>query len=81
MAIKQGELKISSKTMADFTYALIMCKCQLVGTYGIGIYQLTRKQNNRHKVDFIISIEEDRINCFEELSGIKLNNPIQAQLN
>jgi len=78
---KQGKSKLSDKCMASLMYAIVMCKAKLIGTHGIGIYGYTRKQNNRHSYDFMISIDEGLVSRFEEMADIKLSEPIEYHLN
>ena len=78
---KQGKSKLSDNSMASLMYAIVMCKAELVQTHGIGIYQYNRKQNRRHYFDFILSINKNMIAKFEEITNIKLEDPISIILN
>ena len=78
---KQGKTKLSDNCMASLMYAIVICKSQLISTHGIGIYQYNRKQNRRHYFDFIISIDKNMISKFEEITNIKLEDPISIILN
>ena len=78
---KQGKSKLSDKSMASLMYAIVMCKAELEQTHGIGIYQYDRKQNRRHYFDFILSINKNMIAKFEEITNIKLEDPISIILN
>lgn len=77
---KQGKSKLSDKQMASLMYAIVMCKAKLISTHGIGIYKLTKHQNSRHSFDFIISLEPTMIKNFEDMTGIKLEDPIVINL-
>ena len=78
---KQGKSKITGNAMQSLMYAVVMCKVKDFSTHGIGIYNYTRNQNTNHKFDFIMSIDIDMVEKFEELSGVKLEDPIQINLN
>ena len=72
---------MSTKKMADFTYALIMTDAQLRGSFGIGIKQYNRKQNAYNRVKVMIFINPDNVEKFEELTGLTLKEPIQIILS
>lgn len=74
-------IKMSQKAMANLLYAVIITHSDIPTTYGVGIYEYTRSQNSYNMVDVKIHIHPSKINEFEELSGVKLEKPIQIQLN
>jgi hypothetical protein len=74
---KTGKSKLNNKHLANLMYAIVICKAKLLSTHGIGIYNLTKTQNSRHSYEFLISINQSIIPLFEELSNIKLNDPIK----
>lgn len=78
---KDCSLRMGSKKMADLLYAIIMTNSHIVGSYGTGIYEYTRKQNCYNFVELKIFIHPSMIQKFEELSGIKLKDPIQVSIN
>ena len=77
---KQGKSKMTVDSMQSLMYAIIMCRVKDFSTHGIGIYDLTRAQNIGNKFDFIMSIDIDMIEKFENLSGVKLKDPIKIEL-
>lgn len=77
---KQGKSKITVNAMQSLMYAIVMCRVKDFSTYGIGIYDYTRHQNSGNYFDFIMSIDIDMIKEFEELSGVKLNDPLKITL-
>jgi hypothetical protein len=78
---KDCNIRLSTKAMSDLMYAIIMTHATMVTSYGVGIYSYTRKQNSYNGCDVKILIEEGYIPLFEQLSGVKLKNPIQTSLN
>ena len=74
-------IKMSQKAMANLLYAVIMTHASIPTTFGIGIYGYTRSQNSYNLVDIKIHIHPSFIPLFEELSGVKLESPIQVQVN
>lgn len=74
-------IRMSQKSMASIMYAVIMTHANIPTTYGLGVYQFTRKQNSFNGVEIKIHIHESMIPLFEELSGVKLELPIQVQIN
>ena len=66
--------------MQSLMYAIVMCRVKDFSTHGIGIYDYTRHQNSGNYFDFIMSIDIDMIKEFEELSGVKLNDPLKITL-
>ena len=62
--------------MASLMYAIVMCKAKLTATHGIGIYNLTKRQNARNSYEFMISIDKDMISKFEDMTGIELKEPM-----
>ena len=77
---KQGKSKITVNAMQSLMYAIVMCRVKDFSTHGIGIYDYTRHQNSGNYFDFIMSIDIDMIKEFEELSGVKLNDPLKITL-
>lgn len=77
---KQGKSKLSNTHMASLMYAIVICKVKLISSYGVGIYNLTKSQNSRHSYEFMISIDKDTISKFEEMTGIKLKDPMIVYL-
>lgn len=71
---KQGTSKLSDKNLSSLMYALVICKAKLLGSFGVGIYDLSRQENSRHSYDFIISINKDKITKFEDITGIVLKD-------
>jgi hypothetical protein len=67
-----AKLSISDKKMSNFLYAIFMTKATLHSHHHLGLEKYTRKQNGGNMVDVIISIEEDKIVKFEELSDLIL---------
>lgn len=80
LVTKQGKSKITGNSMQSLMYAVVMCRVKDFSTHGIGIYGLTRNQNSNHSFDFIMSIDVDMIEEFENLSGVKLKDPLKIQL-
>lgn len=78
---KQGKSKLSDSCMASLMYAIVICKAKLTATHGIGIYEYNKKQNSRHYFDFIISIDKNMIEQFEDMTCVKLKDPITINLN
>jgi hypothetical protein len=74
-------INLSTKKMADVLYAAIMTQSAITNSYGVGIYEYDRSQNSRNGCDLKIHIHPTMIDNFQELSGIKLRQPIQVQLN
>lgn len=77
---KQGKSKITVNAMQLLMYAVVMCRVKDFSTHAVGIYDYTRHQNTGHSFDFIMSIDIDMIKEFEELSGVKLNDPLKITL-
>lgn len=77
---KQGKSKITVNAMQSLMYAIVMCRVKDFSSHGIGIYDYTRHQNSGNYFDFIMSIDIDMIKEFEELSGVKLNDPLKITL-
>lgn len=77
---KQGKSKITVNAMQLLMYAVVMCRVKDFSTHGVGIYDYTRHQNSGNSFDFIMSIDIDMIKEFEELSGVKLNDPLKITL-
>lgn len=75
---KQGKSKLSDSHLASLMYAIVMCKAKLTATHGIGIYNLTKHQNARCSYEFLISIDRDMVSKFEDMTKIKLKEPITA---
>lgn len=78
---KDCSIKMSQKAMANLLYAVIMTHAAIPTTYGVGIYEYARNQNSYNLASVKIHIHPDEISTFEELSQIKLKNPIQVQIN
>ena len=74
-------IKMSQKAMANLLYAVIITQSDIPTSYGVGIYKCTRSQNSYNMVDVKIHIHPSKIDEFEELSGVKLEKPIEIQLN
>jgi hypothetical protein len=60
--------------MADVMYAVIMTEARITSTFTLGS-QYTRKQNAYNNAWIKIHIQDTKIPLFEELSGIKLEEP------
>lgn len=82
MVIKQGKLKLSNPKLSDFLYTYIMLECKGLNVSTVmWLKQYTRNQNKTHHIDFQISIKEEDIEKFQEMSGIELTDPIKVHLN
>lgn len=79
--VKNGKCQVSDKKLSALMYAFVICRVRDINTFGIGIYKFTRRQNSGHSFDFEMLIKPEKIQMFEEVSGIKLTDPIQIQLN
>lgn len=77
---KDCKIRMSSKSMSNFLYAIIMTKATISGTLGIGIYEYNRIQNSFNNVDIQIHIHPSQIEIFEEISGTKLKEPVKINL-
>lgn len=78
---KDCSINLSTKKMADVLYAAIMTQSAITNSYGVGIYEYERSQNSYNGCDLKIHIHPSMIDKFEELSHIKLRNPMNVQLN
>lgn len=72
---------MSTKQMADVLYAAIETDAKLPNFWYMNRGEFTRKQSSRHRAWAKVHIHPDEINNFEELTGLKLEEPIQFQLN
>ena len=79
--ILMGKSKLSTRCLSNVMYAILMCKAKLISSHGVGIYQYGRKQNSSHSYDFMISIDISLVLLFEELSGVKLKQPVKVHFN
>lgn len=74
-------ITLSTKKLSNVLYAAIMTQSAITNSYGVGIYEYDRSQNSYNGCDLKIHIHPTMIDKFEELSHIKLRNPINIQLN
>lgn len=73
-------IEMSQKAMSNLLYAVIMTHSTISSTFGIGIYEYTRKQNSYNTVNIKVHIHPTKINEFEELSEVKLKSPIKLNI-
>jgi len=66
------KLSISDKKLSNFLYAIFMTKAELHSYHHLNLERFNRKQNSGHMVNVIIKISEDKVEEFEQLSGVKL---------
>lgn len=78
---KVASFRMSKQKMSDVMYAIIMSKAKVTTSYGVGIYEYDRSQNAYNQVDFMLCIPKEKVNLFEELSGIELSEPTRIRLN
>lgn len=66
--------------MANVLYAVIMCQAKIVSTFTLS-KEYSRKQNTRNGAWVKVHLEDRMIPKFEELSGIKLEQPERVGIN
>jgi hypothetical protein len=71
---KDASFRMSKDRMADVMYAVIMTDARLVSTFTLG-KEYSRKQNTYNNAWIKVHIEDTKIPLFEQLSGIKLEEP------
>ena len=78
---KQCRFKMTKDNMQNIFYAILITRTKLTNSFGIGIYEYSKKINSKHHIEIAIEIDEDKIDEFEGLSGQKLTNPIMITIN
>lgn len=73
------KLAIADKRMAKVMYAILKTRSKIIDSYNHSLYQYNRKQATGFIVDIVIEINEDKIDEFEDLTGITLQTSQEFQ--
>jgi len=74
------KMRMSDKEMSNVMYWVIICKAAITKTFGVGIYNIDKKNNRYNYVDCLLHIHPEMIEMFTKETGLCLKDPARISL-